>query len=113
MAGYQKAVIVDRFGYVNEPFIFELALRKLDLTFGMLEAIVGRYSKGKRKGQLRGKLIWEKCTVGGWVKDGPGYHNGHVCKPNTTFNYKLVDAFTEVPYHWSINNLTTGEVTSK
>lgn len=34
-----------------------------------------RYIKGQRKGLLKGKLIWKKCTKGGWVKTGP-YHDG-------------------------------------
>lgn len=33
----------------------------------MVEALVGRYARGKRRGQLRGIVEWTRCTHGGWV----------------------------------------------
>lgn len=50
------------------------------LWFGLnndiLESLVGRYSRGKRKGQLRGEITWKKCVRGGWNGEGvtlPGH----------------------------------------
>jgi len=91
-ATYARVMI--RFGYLNEPFILDLACQKLDLSQEEITEAVGVYSRGKRKGQLRGNLMWLKVENGGWLKDGPGYMNGHVVRPGTTFDYKIVDAWT-------------------
>ena len=83
-------------GYLGNPFICDLALKRLELTPEKLEEVVGRYSRGKRVGQLRGKLIWIKCIKGGWHRDGPSYFDsptGHVEYPGHTFDYKIVDAW--------------------
>ena len=42
-----------------------------------------RYQRGKRKGEIKGWLHWKKCTSGGWLKAGPGYMNGGVCRPGS------------------------------
>ena len=85
-------------GYLNNPFIFDLAIRRLEITPEQLEELVGRYTRGQRKGQLRGKLTWAKVIKGGWHTDGPSYHDsptGHVEYPGHTFDYKIVDAWDE------------------
>ena len=99
------AVIESRQGYINEEFIHDLAMRKLDLTADELEQIVGRYSKGKRKGQLRGMLLWKKCVKGGWVKTGPYDQDamqacGYVQRPGATWDYQLVDSWTLQVLPW-------------
>jgi hypothetical protein len=40
----------------------------LGLDNDMIEAIVGRYLRGKRVGQLRGAISWLRCNHGGWVR---------------------------------------------
>jgi hypothetical protein len=40
-----------------------------------------RYVRGKRKGLLKGKVAWTRCTRGGWVGHWGGAHEecgGHV-----------------------------------
>lgn len=39
----------------------------LGLNNDIIEGLVGRYVRGKHKGQLRGILYWTKCVHGGWV----------------------------------------------
>lgn len=85
--------------YLNSDFGLKLALRKFNITEEDLETLVGRYVKGKRKGQLRGKISWQKVKSGGWVSLGPrsdgGYANGFVALPNRSFGYRIVDAWTD------------------
>lgn len=52
--------------YLNTEFGLKLAMQKLELSSSAIEQIVGRYSKGKRQGELRGKLVWYKIEEGGW-----------------------------------------------
>ena len=103
MAGY-KADLVNHEGYLSDKFIEELACRKLELTIEELEKVVGRNIRGKRKGMLKGKLIWTKAIRGGWVKTGRYdvdrmQAHGFVIGRNKTFNYKIINAWTgEVLY---------------
>ena len=47
------------------------------------------YSRGPRKGMLKGYLFWKKCHSGGWITtgqaygDGPGSAQGYVMRPGT------------------------------
>jgi len=82
-------------GYLNTEFILALACRKLNLTPEQIEEKLGRYTKGKRKGELRGKLAWFKCTRGGWLKYSREYMDGTVIKPGQTWGYKVVDAWSD------------------
>jgi hypothetical protein len=54
-----------------------------ELAQHILDAF-GTYTRGPRKGKQRGYIVWDKIVSGGWVKDGPGYCNGHVAKPGTS-----------------------------
>ena len=85
------ARIENRQAYLNTHFGQSLAALWLGLNLDMLEAIVGRYSKGKRKGQLRGQICWKKVVSGGWHRDD---WNGHVEYPGTIMDIHLADAFT-------------------
>lgn len=69
----QRAAIEYKGGYMSSEFIEGMARR----YFGN-EVVDGlpRYVRGKRKGQLKGRLDWEKVTTGGWVKTGPYDHDG-------------------------------------
>jgi hypothetical protein len=45
-----------------------------------------RYSRGPRKGLLRGYVHWVKCERGGWYRTGPSYYDtptGHVMRPGS------------------------------
>lgn len=44
----------------------ELAQRWLGLTPEQIEARVGRFTRGKRKGKLRGWIVFRSCIQGGW-----------------------------------------------
>ena len=63
-----RANIDYRDGYMASEFIEGMARR----YFGddVVDASP-RYVKGKRKGQLKGFLRWQKVSKGGWVKTGP------------------------------------------
>ena len=98
------------YAYLSEDFGRDLAMRKFNLTEEQLEQIVGRYVKGKRKGKLKGKLVWTKCVKGGWVKTGPydwdiGQACGYVAQKGKCDDFKLVDAWTGEPINWNRNNL--------
>ena len=53
--------------YLNTRFGISFAQSHLGLSTEIIEALVGRYSRGKRKGQLRGMVCWEKVVRGGWA----------------------------------------------
>lgn len=104
------AVFMDNYAYLSEDFGRDLALKKFDLCEEQLEKIVGRYTRGKRKGKLRGKIVWTKCVKGGWVKTGPydfdaDRANGYVASKGKCDNFLLVDAWTGEPIIWSKDNL--------
>lgn len=83
--------------YLNTRFGLELAQLWLGLDSNMIEAIVGRYVRGKRKGQLRGVIAWDKVVRGGWSSST--YGTGGVKYPGTVSNVGLCDAWTgEVLY---------------
>jgi hypothetical protein len=63
-----KANIDYRNGYMSSEFIEGMARRYFGDT--VVDALP-RYVKGKRKGQLKGFLRWQKVSRGGWVKTGP------------------------------------------
>lgn len=105
-----RAIFQSRFAYLSEDFGEELAMKKFNLTEDQLLQIVGIYVKGQRRGLLRGKIIWTKCTKGGWVKTGPydwetGRACGYVCPPGKCSDFQLVDSWTGEPYHWTRSEL--------
>lgn len=81
-----------KFAYLSSDFGRDYACKVFNLTPAELEAKVGRLSRGKRKGQLRGHIVWAKTTKGGWIKTGSydhgaGQGNGFVAPPNLTFGH--------------------------
>lgn len=56
--------------WLSTEFGQELAMKVFKLTLEELEALVGRYKRGERKGLLKGKIDWYKVTHGGWYKTG-------------------------------------------
>jgi len=79
--------------YLNQRFGLEMAHLLLGLNNEIIEAIAGRYSRGKRKGQLRGAITWERCIKGGWYRTG--YEGCHVEYPGKIRNVAIIDAFTK------------------
>lgn len=67
--------IEKKFLYLSNEFAVELAIKWFKKTEDELEEIFGRYTKGKRKGLLRGALTWKKCSKAGWFHtiDGGGF----------------------------------------
>lgn len=57
----------------------------------LIEKRCGRFSRGKHAGELRGWASWQIVTGGGWLKDGPGYMNGHVVRPGQAFGLQITD----------------------
>jgi len=55
------------FAYLNTDRGLSIACKAFDKTPEEIEAIVGRYSRGKRKGLLRGSIQWRRILRGGWV----------------------------------------------
>ena len=51
---------------LDTAFGMDLAISKLQLNQTEIEALLGRYVKGKNKGKLKGCLVWLKTTEGGW-----------------------------------------------
>lgn len=81
--------------YLNTDFGLEYACKALGLTPAQVEEKVGRYTKGARKGQLRGLLQWVRVTRGGWVRTAPGYGDGErsqgfVVRPGLRCGHQVV-----------------------
>jgi len=60
----------------------------LGLDADILEGIVGRYSRGKYKGQLRGAIQYTKVIHGGWMR------NVGIVARGIFGAAQIVDAFT-------------------
>jgi len=58
----------------------DLAARWFDLTPEQVEAQCGKVSRGQHKGQLRGWIVYRRCTEGGWA-----YGIGGVIRPDMIF----------------------------
>ena len=93
--------VLQKQAWLSDSFGVELALKKLNLTNEKLESIVGRYTRGQRKGQLRGQLVWFKVEAGGWVHGigviGPCSFGYAIADYNGAFLYPKVD----FPDTWS------------
>jgi len=68
----QRADVQHRSAYLSSTFGEQMARR----YFGEVVDTLPRYIRGKRKGQLKGILQWEKVVEGGWVKTGAYDHDG-------------------------------------
>ena len=75
--------------FLNSDFGLQLAMKKFEKTEAEIEEIVGRYVRGKRKGELRGILKWQKVERGGWIKTAPGYMEGFLCRFKVSFDYSI------------------------
>jgi hypothetical protein len=62
------AKIETRVAYIaDSKFAMSLCESYLGLNREIVEGLVGRYLRGKRKGLLRGFIEYSFCTHGGWV----------------------------------------------
>jgi hypothetical protein len=98
----QRMKYEEKAGYLaNNQFIIDLACKKLELSLEQLETIVGRYSRGQRKGELRGCLKWWKITEGGW-------HNqvGVVKNVGVTLGYRIEDYNGNILVGWKYDVTT-------
>lgn len=77
--------------WLSTEFGHDFALRITGMTEEQLEQLVGRNSKGKRKGLLKGQIRWEKVLIGGWRRLGYGEGNGYVVAPNTIVYVEIDD----------------------
>lgn len=78
-----------KMSFLYNDFALNLAKAWFDLAEESLEEMFGRYTKGKRKGKLRGAIKWKKISKPGWFRDCNG--NGFVCSSNKViFNKELV-----------------------
>lgn len=90
--------------WMNTDFGLQLACKRFNKTPDEIAEIVGKTRSGKRKGQLRGQLVWDKCVKGGWVKEGYYDHdarqaNGFVAAMKITCNYHIVASWTGEMLH--------------
>lgn len=68
----QRALTVRHEAYLNTLFAQSFVQMKPGLNLDIIEALVGRFTRGKRKGLLRGTVIWNKTEVGGWSRADRG-----------------------------------------
>ena len=90
---YCKTIIHD--AWLSTDFGLNFATRITGISEEQLEQLVGRNSKGKRKGLLKGIIRWEKVLIGGWRKLGHGEHNGYVVAPNTIVYIEIDDPYKD------------------
>lgn len=88
-----RARIVQRHAYLSDDFGKDYACKVFKMSEDELENKVGRYVRGKRKGLLKGKLVWLHCVSGGWLPKP--YGGGAVIMPNTRAGHKIVDSWTD------------------
>lgn len=66
------------------PLSGDWGLRVATEKFGAeLLATFPVYTRGPRKGKLKGALCWTACTVGGWSRNPPGGGRATVLRPGT------------------------------
>ena len=97
-------------------FGLDYACKVFKVTPAEIEARLGRYSRGKNVGKLRGWITWQKVTAGGWVKTGSYDHdaqqgNGFVVRANLTFGHCILDPKTNTPAY-GVDLTTSREPTS-
>ena len=88
-----RARIETKQAYLSTNFGRSVAQLWLGMNNEIIEAIVGRYFRGKRKGQLRGMIYWKKVVSGGWVYSDNG-QGGYVVYPGTISDVRIADSFT-------------------
>lgn len=87
----QYARVEDKAADLSSDFGRDYAMKTFALSLEDLEKLVGRYTRGARKGQLRGRLVWGVVTAGGWVKRFGG--GGFVVRPGLRYGHAIVDSW--------------------
>lgn len=75
------------------PLSDDFAIQLIEKKFGKeaiksIEEKMPRYVRGEKKGKMKGLLMWDKLTEGGWARDVNG--NGGVCRLSISFRYRIV-----------------------
>lgn len=85
---YGVAKFSEHTSTIASDFGLALAIRK-GFTESQIETVLGRYTRGKNKGKLRGYLVWYRIDSAGWCRL---LGNGFVF-PYTkgTFGYHIVN----------------------
>ena len=89
-----KALFKERGAYCASEFGEKLLEKWGILTTA--EVRLGRYVRGKRKGQIRGRIEWVSCTYGGWDWGSKG--GGVKSKGVKHFRLETYDG--EIVYSW-------------
>jgi len=73
--------------FFSGQFAIDMAQKWFGLSEKDLEEMLGRNTKGKNKGKIRGYISWYKVTSFGWVRTGPTieYASGFPCKMPVVF----------------------------
>ncbi len=62
-----------------------------------------RFTRGPRKGQLKGYLCYIKASVGGWSYNVPGYPQGRVVYPGCTdWKLAMADQYNDPKEHSTV-----------
>jgi hypothetical protein len=95
---YRCEISGNHYAYLSSDFGCDLAMKHFNLTLEQLEEKVGRYTKGKHKGELKGKLTWDKIEKGGWYKTGKYDEDAQQAHGFPThiqcYNFEIVDSWT-------------------
>lgn len=83
----QYAQIETKSAPLSSDFARDFMTRRwgAEFTAAVLERMP-RYQRGPKKGTVKGRLFWTKCTRGGWQRTGPSYHGspqGRVVTPGS------------------------------
>jgi len=67
----QYARIVKKSAPLESDFARSFVAKRFgDDVAAMIFAEMPRYSRGPRKGQIKGYVLWDKVEIGGWVRNG-------------------------------------------
>ena len=84
MTNYAR--IEPRSAPLSSEFGLSYAVKAFGLPEAEIAARVGRFVRGKRKGQIRGHLEWRHVVRGGWESE-----TGRPLRPGQRFGHKLYD----------------------
>lgn len=101
------AAVETKVGPLNNDGVHKYACDIFGLNPGEVEAIVGRYTKGKYKGQLRGTLTWKKVTKGGWLKAG---NKSRVVYPGHRYDHAIVNVWDNNKILWNEDRRRRGYI---
>ncbi len=85
----QRAVVVAKSAPLSSDFGRSFVERRFGTeAAARIYALLPKFTRGPRKGLVKGSVYWDKCTVGGWVRDGVQHAGegarGYVQRPGTS-----------------------------